>query len=262
MPISFTAMTSGSGVATSLTTASKTPTANTLQLLAVWNQDATPDEDPVNPTVTGCDLTWVSVATQEMCPYAALTTCARVTIFRALGAAPATGALTISFGGVSSYGTYSWVEVPGTKITGANGADAIVQSAGNFLAASGTSLTATLGAFANPLNGIFAMFGNTFPSGGSATVGSGFTLVHTLTRAGYGDGLSQTKVGQDTTVDSSIASSSYMGGLAVEIAVLPSDLPSNATVVTGLARTAGTTLIGALVAACVGIGRALTGLAI
>ena len=86
MPTAPVSLTSGSSAtdATSYATASITPTANKLVLLAVFNRVAAGTANA--PTATGCGLTWVQVATSL-----GTTALRRLTLFRALGSAPSAG---------------------------------------------------------------------------------------------------------------------------------------------------------------------------
>src|SRR5687767_13823040 len=104
----------------SYATASITPTANRLILCFVQSRASS----AAVPTLTGCGLTWVQVSTG-----ANSTTALRLTLFRAMGAAPSTGALTIDFGGqVQANCSWSVVEFDGVDTSGTNGSGAIVQA--------------------------------------------------------------------------------------------------------------------------------------
>ena len=133
----------------SYATASVSPAANALMVLAVLNSHGTA---ATLPTVTGASMTWTQIAT-------ALDASGtfRITMFRAMSASPGSGALTIDFGGTTQTGgTWSLAQFTGAQTTGTNGADAVVQSASNT-AASGSSLTVTLGsAFGSASNLAYA----------------------------------------------------------------------------------------------------------
>src|SRR5687768_12328361 len=80
--------------AASYTTASLTPTANRLILLTVVSSFGTSGTNqPNNPTVTGCGLTWVNIGFNWHSGRN------KISLFRAMGSAPSSGALTIDFGG-------------------------------------------------------------------------------------------------------------------------------------------------------------------
>ena len=129
--------------ANSFATASVAPPADHLILMTVANTHGTA---ATLPTVTGASMTWDQVDTVTNA--AGLN---RVTLFRAMAASPGSGVLTIDFGGVTQTAC-SWnvTWVAGAQ-TGANGANAIVQSVDNT-AASATSLTVTLAAFGSSNN--------------------------------------------------------------------------------------------------------------
>jgi hypothetical protein len=111
----------------SYSTASRSPSANTLQLLGVVT--TAPAGDAVQPTVSGCGLTWVPVRQQLV-----VFTNVQITVFRAYGASPSTGALTIDFGGTNqSDCLWIWCEASDVDASQANGAAAIVKiAAGSF----------------------------------------------------------------------------------------------------------------------------------
>ena len=159
------------GVNTDLTsypTNLQTPTADRLQLLWVYSIAAAA---PNTPTVTGCNLTWVEVDNQIDSG-----SLRKITLFRALGAIPTLGLLTIDFAGQTQTGcAWSWVEYDGIDISGTNGSGAIVQSAKNATAVNATSLTVTLAAFSDASNATVGGFGIPLNTAATPVVGSGFT---------------------------------------------------------------------------------------
>ncbi len=128
--------TSSTTDATTFASASITPTANRLQLAVIVSTRAA--GSIATPTASGCGLTWVQVATQD------LSFLRRVTIFRALGASPTTGQVTFSFGGQTQDSFIAAMfEVADADTSGVDGAGAIVQSkAASF--SSGTTIANTL----------------------------------------------------------------------------------------------------------------------
>jgi hypothetical protein len=143
-----------------------------------------------------------------------------LSLFRAMGASPSTGALTITYAG-QTLTTAQWIldEATGVNTSGANGAGAIVQAAPNKDETfSQTVLTVTLGAFADAANGTYGCFVNDAPI--TPSVGAGFTLADTDTGSLLGAG-TEWKTTNDTTVDMTDgdAASAAMGGIAIEIAV-------------------------------------------
>lgn len=196
---------------TSYPTASISPSGNKLILAVVGSSVSS--GTPNTPTLTGNGLTWVEVASIA-------TTVTRITVFRAMGASPSAGAVTIDFAAqTQSRCFWSISEFDGVDTGGANGENAVVQSAtGN--ATSGTSLVVTLAAFGSATN---AAFGGLFKQTVEAiTEGSGFTEL----AESQGTGLviqSEWKDSEDTSVDWSWATAATrVGGIAVEIKELSS----------------------------------------
>ncbi len=139
-----------SGTASSVASAASasiTPTGNRLVLLAVASRIAS--GTPNQPTASGNGLTWVAVASLGVA--GSLNT--RITVFRAMGASPSTGAVTIDFGGQSQTRIeWSIVEFGNVTTAGSNGSGAVVQS---NTADSGTAQTAVslaLAAFLSSTN--------------------------------------------------------------------------------------------------------------
>lgn len=156
MAIAATHKTSGQSDtdATSASTASISPTSNALVLAWVFTGRAA--GTPPAPTLSGNGLTWVQVATildasSEL----------RLTLFRAMGASPSAGAVTIDCGATTIVAwLWSIVEFTGVDTSGTNGSGAVVQSKTGS-AANATSLTVTLDAAFSaggnrPAGGVFA----------------------------------------------------------------------------------------------------------
>lgn len=123
----------------SYTTASITPGANKLILAVIKSTQAASGQVNAIPTLTGNGLTWVEVGTIQSGNSAPGT---RTTLFRAMGASPSAGAVTIDFGGVSqNYCGWSIGEFDGIDTGGSNGSAAVVQSKTAF-GTTGTTATA------------------------------------------------------------------------------------------------------------------------
>lgn len=210
MALTFTNITSGFSDtdAASYATASVSPAANRLYLLAVANSRS---GGGTQPTVTGAGLTWaiedtVVVGTR------------RVSIFRALGASPIAEALTIDMGGVTQTAC-AWVldEVQGIDTGGTNGSGAVIQSVTNTaLAAAG--LTVTLAAFGDAVNnGAYGAFAHSSNAG--ITPGSGFDELADVNATAPSIRLATEKrTGEDTSVDAAAASGTPdWAGIALEI---------------------------------------------
>lgn len=215
--ISASNLTTGTDIdgGTSSTTASVSPSSNKLQLLSVASRTAI-TADPNEPTATGNGLTWVSIGSVVYDNTSS--TRRRITLFRAMGASPSSGAITIDFGGQAQTSVrWSLEEFTNADTSGTNGSGAIVQTVTNFDPdADVTTLTVTLAAFSNVNNATYG----TFASGDAETlvVGSGFT---SLSEGDSGDSnihlLAEFKNSNDTSVDMSKPTFSELGGIAVEI---------------------------------------------
>ena len=158
----------------SSTTASTTPASNKLQLLLVASRTGI-TANPNQPTATGNSLTWVAIA--SVIYDSTSSSRRRVTLFRALGASPTAGAITIDFNGQNQTDVV-WIldEATGMDTSGTNGSGAIVQSATNVdEGGSATALTVTLAAFGSVDNGTYGGFG--WDGDPTATAGTGFTEI-------------------------------------------------------------------------------------
>lgn len=166
----------GGAAATSFATASISPTAGKLVVIAVYNRKST--GTPATPTVSGAGLTWTQVVTQV---HAAGNS--RFTIFRAMGASPSAGVLTIDFGGETQQMCH-WdiVQWTGARQGGTNGSLAVPQGIGVTNNNTTTSMTGTLAVV--------------IPSGGCATYG-GIGLVDVV-GAGISPGDGETELVDQT----------------------------------------------------------------
>lgn len=196
----------------SYSTASITPSRNKLLLAWVYSIAATA---PNTPTASGNGLTWVQVATILDSDGVR-----RLTLFRALGSSPSTGALTFDFGGQTQTGcVWSVVEYTGVNTTGSNGANAIVQFDTEASAGSVSSLTSTLAAFGSTMNATAGGFG--YPLNSNAgDVGSGFTAIGEQFQGSPNQAIfTEFRNDNDTTVDITLGASSVpIVGIAVELA--------------------------------------------
>lgn len=203
--------------ASSYNTASGSPGANKLQLLAVHAINSAAS-NPAAPTISGAGLTWVEVASSLYDTGGSNR--ARVTLFRAMSASPGSGALTITFSETMTNCEWTWIEFDGVDTSGTNGSGAIVQSATNN--ATATSLSVTLAAFGDATNNVaYGCFahqaneGNTAGSGFSMTFGA--TSQETFGASRVASLGSEWKTGEDTGVDMSWTTSALCGGIAVEV---------------------------------------------
>lgn len=164
---------------TSASTASITPGSNKLVLACIRTRRVGAISDPA---VTGNGLTWVKIVGIDYNTVAS--PAQHFYIYRAMGASPSAGAVTIDTSASGSQTSYSWavVELDGIDTSGTNGSGAIVQSA----SANGdaqTGLTPTLGAFGHANNATFACFAGA--ANNAITQEGGWTE---LSDAGFDDG--------------------------------------------------------------------------
>jgi hypothetical protein len=194
------------------TTGTRSPTANRLQLLATIVADTNP---VLAPTVTGCGLTWVQVAHVE---FDTAGTRRAITLFRALGGAPTTGALTITPTEAVSGCGWTWTEYDGIDTGGTNGSAAVVQSVTN--SGSGTALSATLAAFGSASNGAAVVMASDADS--VFTAGTGWSVLGQDVSASASPTQSigtEWRADNDTSPDSTMSPTGLWGMIAVELKV-------------------------------------------
>lgn len=173
MAITATAVTNGQGSstadATSYATASVSPTANRLLLLAVANGH-TGGTDLVPSSVTGNGLTWVLVTDEDNGANL------HISVWRAMGASPTAGAITINFGATQHNCLWSLTEFDGVDTSGTNGSGAI----DDWSSDSGTGST-TASEAVGDVSFAGATYGAICQNSTSATItaGTGFALLGT-----------------------------------------------------------------------------------
>lgn len=214
---------------TSIVSDSITPAANTL-LLATVAQRTNITADPNAPTLTGNGLTWVQVNTVVYDDSSASRK--RVSVFRAMGASPSSGAVTADFAGQShTDATISIDEFSGIDTSGTNGSGAIVQSVvDKWTDTSHSTLSITLAAFgsgANATFGGFGMFGSA-----TSTPGSGFLELFDFITGGTLSSTGIFKEVPDTTVDITASATGELGGVAIEIKSAALVLPVQSEITT------------------------------
>lgn len=197
------------GSPTSQATASVSPSSHKLLILSVRNRNATPGA-PTTPTATGCNVTWVQIATRQSS--AGGDNFHRVTLFRAMGS-PTTGAVTIDFNS-NAQNSIEWSldEFSNVDITGDNGENAVVQVASNDVAS--TSLSVTLSALSSAKN---LAFGFAYLNAITTIVkGTDYTELFNQTFDGAGTFNAQYAT-NETVVDWSGGVSGLFIGMAIEI---------------------------------------------
>lgn len=216
MAVSFTNIlnTNSAVGGSSYATASWTPVANRLYLATFVTRTGI-TADPTQPTATGNGLTWVVIDTIVYDDSSSSRR--RVTLFRAMGASPTTGALTFDEAGQAQTNAF-WAVDEGTGMdtTGTNGSGAIVQSVQAKDVVGTTTLTATLAAFSSTDNATYGAIGFT-TAGAAVTPGSGFTKLGDNNDSSSTRVVTEWKATNDTTVDFSPDGTQQIGIIAAEI---------------------------------------------
>lgn len=217
--VSCAKLTSGSNTAnqTTYTTASVTPSSNKLVLVAVVNSrntvSACTDADATS--MTGNGLTYVKVA--EQCFSSAGAPTNMISLWRAMGAAPSTGAITVGYSATTQVGG-GWIvmECDGVDTSGTNGSGAVVQNDTN-LAEPGTSLAMSLAAFSDATNATLAIFG--LNANNAITPEAGYTELDdvSVTEVGNNMQIQAQYVASNDTSPSASFSSADAAGIAIEI---------------------------------------------
>jgi len=222
--ITHTLLTEGSDIVdgTSFTTASITPSAGKLLLVDVLGECVTANGN-VQPTLSGCGVTWIVVRSLIGSADGAdgAEDFGRQTLFRAMGT-PTTGVLTIDFGSDTQTGVaWSVCEKGNVDQSGTNGSGAVVQHAAND--ANAAALTVTLATFSNAANATHGAYHATIEAAGlTVTPGSGFTeeteITIDLSGGWYGTLQTQYRNDNDTTVDVTLSATvESVTGIAIEI---------------------------------------------
>lgn len=206
--------------AASYTTASITPVSG--RLVAAWVSNEVASGTPTIPTLSGNGLNYVQVATVTVGQ-------TRLTLFRALGLGPVAGTVTIDFGGVTQIGaSWSLASFAGVNPGGTDGSAAIVQAVTN--SNTGTSITATLAAFADSGNATAGGFRHSLAE--NATAGTGFAVLGQASGAAPArNTATEFRTTTDTTVDATWASSAANLAIAIELSAASSGLRTAPTIV-------------------------------
>ena len=196
---------------TSYTSSSFTPTSNALVLVGIGNSQGS--ATAATPTVAGNGLTYVQVNTVTFD-----SGLKRETIFRAMGASPTAGAITVDFGGTSQTGCHIVVvQFTGTNTSGTNGSGAVVQSA--TASGAGTSISVTLSALTGSNDAVWMIAGNRGASGFGGTPEAGWTENTDATGGSpnYGHTDIYRLATTDNTPSTTIGASDNYGAVALEI---------------------------------------------
>jgi hypothetical protein len=218
MAIGQASLTSGNSAtdSNSYASASISPTSNNLILLAVWGEAVTENNNGYPSSVSGNGLTWVKIND------AFGDTFSDCSVWRALGASPSSGAVTMTFANDQTGILWQLSEFSNVDTSGTNGSGAIVQTA-RTQGGSAAAMSVTLAAFGSANNATFGAFG-AYHAGGddyTHTPGSGFTEIYDdqLNPDDWKDTLmTQWRADNDTTVDATLSSApDAYGAIAIEI---------------------------------------------
>jgi uncharacterized protein YjdB len=217
--ITHTLLTSGNNPVNQkvYTTAGISPAPNALITVAVLAHRATIGVDPPvgappSPTVSGAGMTWTEVATLT---FDGPTPVKRLTIYRAMSAAPGSGPLTITFS--PNVSNCQWIvsQWTGVETSGANGAGAIGQT-GSTRGDGVSGLAVPLATFGNANNVAYGVFGVS-SSTLAVTPGAGFTELSEQASGETAAGDLQAEgTPNDSTIDATWSTRNG-GALAVEI---------------------------------------------
>ena len=200
----------------SAATASVAPGSNKLILISVINNH----QNAVVPTsISGNGLTWVMVDEADGVDGG----WSKYSLWRAMGASPTSGVITIDFNSVSQqYISWAVVEFDGVDTGGTNGSAAVVQSVdtntGNV-----ETVTVTLAAFSSTDNATFGGLG--LATSRAVTPGTGFTELseHRQGDSGFSTVQHQWRNDNDTSVDWSWSVNSDSMAIGVEIKAAVTD---------------------------------------
>lgn len=194
------------------TTASINPAADRLILCLVMAADQGFSSVVHVDSVAGAGLTWVEDQDLNFDTIASERRC--LAVYRALGASPSAGALTITLDSPGTACRWMIVEFDNVDIGGTNGSSAIVQNKTNR-ADSGTSIVATLDAFEDVNNATVGCFGSGSVNT-TLTEGSGFTKVAEVD-LGTIKAMLTFRADNDITVDMSQSVDGDMAVIALEL---------------------------------------------
>ena len=215
-------------VRTVYTTASISPAPNKLILCFVTATDNGFAGPILVNSITGAGLTWVEIAEVQLDTIASPRQF--LTCYRAMGPAPSPGALTITLDGPAFTGSWIIVEIGNVDISGVDGSAAVVQVATN-VTDSGTTIAATLAAFAKGTNATIGAFATGEAGATDWAPGSGFTE---LAQGAFSDRILMVefRTDPDTTVDATADSTAKLAAIGIELNFVPQPLDIVPTLLT------------------------------
>ena len=218
MAITLASLTTGGSTANqnAYTSASISPNANRLILLATVSSPLVDVPSPQSPTVTGNGITWEKIDEVIFSPSAS-DFLSNMALYRAMSSGLSSGEVTMTWTTTQTGCSWSVVEFDGIDTSGTNGSGAIVQSANNR-GTTETSLTVTLAPFRGDGNATYGAFGSEASASRTFTPGDDFTEIHD--QAGGFKQCVQTewRADNDTTVDTTISAAARgIAGIAIEL---------------------------------------------
>ena len=144
----------------------------------------------------------------------------RISVLRRMPSSNETGTHTINFGSANQVEVRWSIDQSDANVDtgGTNGSAAIVQSAENNALAA-TTVTVTLASFGSTDNGTFGAYGAYGGGVSDWTPGTGFTALAEAA-GGFANDTSfftQYRTDNDTSVDTTLDATVYLGGIAIEV---------------------------------------------
>jgi hypothetical protein len=204
--------TSNAGSEMVIDTDAISPQADRLLIACVTNAKASAPD--VITSLASDGLTWVPMETQVNSADTI-----RISSFRAMGAAPGSDTITMTFPDIPTHVQWQVLEFAGVDTSGTHGSGAIVQATKNSGAAT-TTLTVTLAAFGDATNNAGqACFGSGANTTFTAETGNGWAEISTEQNVTSPTGTlgEMFKVGEDTSALGTFGSSAGVIGIAHEI---------------------------------------------
>lgn len=197
---------------TAYTTASVTPSANKLILIAVAARESGAGTPPRPVSVIGNGITYDFVDETAL-----IGDRRRGFLFRGMGSSPTAGTIVIDFDNTQTACLWSVVEFGGVDTSGSNGAGAVVQSDNENVTAA-NSITATLAAFGDATNNSPYIFLVSETGGGDRTEESGYIELADQSNGGVGFAMAW-DTGEDLSPSYTVATTADLGAVAIEIKV-------------------------------------------
>lgn len=218
----FTNLTSGSST-TSFVTASVTPTAGRLVLIAINGYIATGGVNPGTPTVTGNGITYTLIQAQDI-DVTGATDRSTLWVFRGMSAGPSAGAITIAWSGVVPTRA-SWIvdqSDANVNVSGTNGAGAIVAATLNGVTSSTTVTTQSVSFVGAMASGNGAYFACGVENNDTQTPEGTWTgLANSIGTTLVGVATQYLTTGTDTATATTWTNATRAAGILIEIAVAP-----------------------------------------